>query len=74
MKEGSSSQDHRQFTGVVRVIHPTPLFDVVGMEPTREPHDPLPGLTPHPAHTHTQYHKIAMYVLQCMWELHIIMC
>ena len=48
MEEGRPSQDHREFTGVVRVIMPRPVLDIPGVESTREPHNTVPLFPPHP--------------------------
>ena len=47
MEEGSTSEHHRQLTGVVGVVVPALVLDVPCMEAAREPHQSVTVLTPH---------------------------
>lgn len=47
MEEGSSCQDHGEFTGIVGVVKPGLMVDVPRMIPPRETHDAISCLTPH---------------------------
>ena len=49
VKESCSRQHHGQLTGIVRVICPAVVLEVVGMETAREAHNTIPCLTPNSA-------------------------
>lgn len=47
MNESCSSENHREFTGVVRIIEPAIVSGVPGVEPARKSNHPISGFSPH---------------------------
>lgn len=48
MEEGRTRQHHGELAGVVGIVEPRLVIYIPCMKPSREPHNPVSGLPPHP--------------------------
>ena len=59
MEEGSPSEHHRKFTGVVGVVVPGLMWHIPCVVPSREANDPRPLLSPHSGSTR----KVGLFIV-----------